>query len=200
MPRNTKDSAAIGEIKQEVAALGNVVKDLSNVVTGLMSRERVAPVLRSGAISSEDLPGPADQVIALPSDGEARLEGGEIETVDGPRPKEFLEELAFNEELVTVRLPEDPSRYAEPTVSTWVNGRHQLFVRGKDQTVKRKFVEALLRAKPSTYGNEEYTDPASGVRMYRYPKHTASKYPVMIVRDDSPRGRDWFRKLVAEAA
>jgi len=198
MPRKPQASADIGEIKQEVAALGNVVKDLSNVVSGIV-QQRVAPVVRSDIIDTGDLPQPADTVVVMPSTGEATLEGNTVEPVEGPRSKEYLDELAFNEELITVRVMEDPTPNAEKFVPVWVNGRHQLFARGEDQTVKRKFVEALLRAKPSTFQSEEYTD-TNGVRAFRYPKHTASKFPVQVIRDDNPRGRDWLRKVVAEAA
>lgn len=139
-----------------------------------------------------------DGIVNMSTIGEAALARPDIEVVDGPEWKDRAAELAFMEERVDVVVHESSDKQAEPIVEVWVNGRAQRFIRGQVQTVKRKFVERLARAKPAHYRNEEYID-AEGGKAVRWPKGHTLAYPFAVVRDENPKGPAWLRKVLAEA-
>lgn len=134
----------------------------------------------------------------MPVDGPARLEPAEIEVVDGPNWKDRAEELAFMDEKVTVMVHETEDPNASVVVPTFVNGRSQYFIRGREALVKRKYVEALARAKETRYRQEYYKD-ANGNDAVRSIPVTALKYPFSVVEDRSTMGRAWLKKVLAEA-
>ena len=135
----------------------------------------------------------------MPSTGPAHIEDAFIEPVDGPNWEEKAAELAFLEEPVEVLVHESTDPNAEPIVETWCNGRSQFFMRGQPQVVKRKFVGILARAKRTSYTQQRYKD-AEGNDAIRNVPHTALRYPFSVTADRNPRGADWLRKVLAEAA
>jgi hypothetical protein len=134
----------------------------------------------------------------MPSTGEARIEASEIELVDGPDWKKKAEALAFMEEPVEVMVHETADKNAETIVEVFNSGRRQMFIRGQVQTVKRKFVEVLARAKHTVYRQERYKDHEGNDAIRNIPM-TALRYPFSIVSDTNPKGRDWLKKILAEA-
>lgn len=111
--------------------------------------------------------------------------------------------LAFMEEPVTIMVHESTDPNAEAMVFVAVNGegpgpaKTPWIPRGQAITVKRKFVEALARAKGESVKSVEVTN-AFGERSIRYPKHSALRYPFSIVEDKNPRGSEWLRKTLAQ--
>lgn len=162
------------------------------------ARRYVPPVAPRNLVDTGDLPAGQDGDVTMSSAGEATLQHPTIEVPDGPVSKSKLDALAFDAELVTVRVAEVDSQYPDPCISTWVSGRHQLFVRGFDITCPRKFVAVLARARPVGFGNVEYVD-GDGVRHIKWPKRTAQRYPFQVVRDDNPNGSAWLRQILQEA-
>lgn len=120
-----------------------------------------------------------------------------IEPVDGPRSKKWLDEMAFMNEMVTVRVHPTTDKNANPFPEVYVNGRVQRFVRGAEQQVRRCFVEVLARAKGTTYDNLKTKD-VDGEDKYVYPSHTAEVYPFVVI-NDTPKGEAWLKKVLAEA-
>lgn len=127
-----------------------------------------------------------------------KLPPTDIEIVDSPVSKTKLDEMAFMNEIVTVRIHPTTDKNANPFPEVWVNGRVQRFVRGAEQKVRRCYVEVLARAKGTTFDNVKMKDN-EGEDKYVYPTHTAEVYPFVIV-DDSPRGEAWLKALLAQAA
>lgn len=139
-----------------------------------------------------------DGIVNMSTIGEAVLDKPDIEIVDGPQWKDRAAELAFMEERVEVMVHESSNENEEDIVSVWCNGRRQNFIRGVPVVVKRKFVERLARAKPTSYKNEEFVDH-EGAKSVRWPKKTTLRYPFSVIRDENPRGAPWLRKVLAEA-
>lgn len=105
--------------------------------------------------------------------------------------------LAFMEQELEVMV-HDTNNVADIPIPCFINdGRTQYFIRGKAQTVKRKFVEILARCKTTTFSNEMYQD-AAGADAYRYPSHTALMFPFSVRYDPHPRGQDWLRAVLNE--
>ena len=134
----------------------------------------------------------------MPMSGEAHLDDPVIETVSGPGWREKAEALQFMEEMVDVIVHDSTDQNAEPVVETWCNGRSQFFLRNEVQTVRRKFVERLARAKITTYKQEYYKD-ANGDNAIRNIPRTALRYPFSVQHDPNPNGRAWLQKVLAEA-
>jgi len=132
------------------------------------------------------------------STGPAVISDIEIQKVDGPALKEKAEILKFMEEPVTIEIPESTDKNSRLIVELFVNGVPQRIIRGKPQTVKRKYVALLASAKPISYTSQEYQD-LNGVRSTRYPSRTGLRYPFRVVEDKNPKGSDWLRKVLAEA-
>lgn len=134
----------------------------------------------------------------MASTGPAVMEQ-EIEPVSAARlaEKSQLDNLAFNEEKVTVVVSETTDKFAPRWVEIEVNGVKQLFWRGRETTCKRKFVEGLARAKPINYKNIEYVD-VEGNKGVKWPATVGLAYPFQMVRDDNPKGPSWLKRLLAE--
>lgn len=148
-------------------------------------------------ISTTDMQVGQESQIVLPTGNLIRPDEPTIEIPDGPTIDEYAKQLAFNEELVTVMVHETAEENAAPLVDVYVNGVAQFFPRGEPVTCKRKYVEGLVRAKPtaiSTDVRERNSENPQNVINRR----SALRYPFSIVEDKNPNGAAWLRKVLAE--
>jgi hypothetical protein len=109
---------------------------------------------------------------------------------------EKMEELAFMEEEVNVLVHDTTDDQAVPIPCFQNDGITQYFIRGAEQTAKRKFVEILGRCKLTKYTQEAYKD-ASGADAFRQIPHTALMYPFVVINDHN-KGRTWLSGILAE--
>lgn len=196
MPRT---AAARKPTADQAATIEQLQKQLADQVAENNRLRSVPPVVRSATIDTGDFQiGNGDGDVMMPTTGAPTLVHPSIDTVEGPAHKEKVDALAFNEEKLVVYVPESTNPKDGPTISIWVNGRHQLFIRGQNVTCARKFVERLARARPVTYSNVEFVD-GEGNRAFKYPKRTSQRYPFSVVSDPNPNGKAWLRKILAEA-
>lgn len=165
------------------------------------ARRHVAPVRsrRLDVNASEQKVG-QDRPRHMKSIGPARksLEPAHIEPVENAVTKEFLDELAFMEEKVTVLVHDTTNPADVPVPEVWNDGRVQRFIRGKEQVVKRKFVELLARSKRTTYTQEKVRDDQD-IESYRNVPHTVLQFPFSIVHDSNPKGAAWLKNVLAQA-
>jgi hypothetical protein len=154
---------------------------------------------------------PADRFEAaeITIEGDAPLSLGEIHdrTMDGAieiervtgvsASEEALALEAFMNETVVILVAEDSDEEALPVVTLCVNGTTQPIFRGVPTPVKRKYVEALARAKETKYRQalQDPNDPASITMVPR----TALAYPFSVESDANPNGRAWLRELLKQA-
>lgn len=113
------------------------------------------------------------------------------------RDEKWLAEMAFMNEMVTVRIHPSNDKNANPLPDVYVNGRVQRFVRGAEQQVRRCYVEVLARSKQTTFDNVKVKDP-EGEDKYVYPSHTAEIFPFTVI-NDSAKGEQWLKKVLAQA-
>jgi hypothetical protein len=113
------------------------------------------------------------------------------------RPKKWYDEMAFMNEMVTVRIHPSTDRNAHPLPDVYVNGRVQRFPRGEELAVRRCFVEVLARSRLTTFDNQLIKD-ASGNDKYVYPAHTAEVYPFTVI-GDSAKGEAWLKNVMRSA-
>lgn len=139
-----------------------------------------------------------DSFLDLPSSGSIIREEQQIEVVTQPIQNDYAAELAFMEEPVEVMVHESTDPNAENPIHVGCNGVNQFFFRGQQQTVKRKFVEILARAKPVSYMTHEVVN-GQGDRTTRITKASALRYPFSVVYDPNPRGATWLRSILNQA-
>ena len=142
------------------------------------------------------------KTIIMPNDGDAssiiREPDHSIDVIDGPTASDYAAELAFMEEPVTITVAETTDTNAIPVPGVWVNGRSQYFIRGVAVTVRRKFVEGLVRAKPINVKTKVSQAGAGEEPVNAIIRTSALLYPFTVNEDKNPRGADWLRKILAE--
>lgn len=111
--------------------------------------------------------------------------------------EELKLEMFMNEKVIVV-IHESPNEEDLPVVCPMVNGVGQPIVRGYPTPVKRKYIEALARAKETRYKQVQMdaNDPSSLKMIPR----TVLAYPFAIERDDNPNGRAWLRDIIRQPA
>jgi len=119
---------------------------------------------------------------------------------------DYLDELTFNEEPVTIRLEPSAEKFASKWVPCWVNGKGaEVLVNGKwvefgylpvsqMLTTKRKYVEVLLRSKRDSVNTNvierDNEDPQNIIE-----RSTTSTALFSIIEDRNPRGAEWATEL-----
>jgi hypothetical protein len=138
-----------------------------------------------------------DHDSVMPSSGRVQMPDNEIEPVEGPSINDKVKLEAFMHEPVDVMVSESSDENAEDLVTIYVGGVPQRFIRGKLQTVKRKFVEGLARAKPTRINTQEFTNN-QGIRDVKIRRSTGLRYPFSVMHDPNPNGPAWLRKVLGE--
>jgi len=108
--------------------------------------------------------------------------------------KNKAEQLKFDSEMIEIMVMPSTSTYPDHCFPVGVNGRMLLVTRGKKQWLPRNYVEVLLRAKVSTYGNEETIRP-NGERTIKNDETKAHRYPLQIIMDKNPKGAQWLQRV-----
>jgi hypothetical protein len=88
-----------------------------------------------------------------------------VEPVEGPNAMSRADELAFNEEVLTVVVHTTSDQNADPFPTFWVNGEKAICFRGVERQVKRKFVERMARSRINNVRQRYYVDAT------RKPRH-----------------------------
>lgn len=140
--------------------------------------------------------GGPEMAVEIPTTGEISREDliTEVErTGDMVAFKDKAEELAFMEEPVTIFLHEGAHENDVPVVQVGVNGTMVHLQRGREHTIKRKYLLNLLTSLPTSYKTIE-GPAADGSRAVHLRSHTANKYPLAIL-NDTRRGMEWAKRI-----
>lgn len=114
------------------------------------------------------------------------------ETVDSPFVKEYLNDLKFMEDILTITIGETTDKNAENPVPAGVNGDVRHLTRGQEYKLPRKFVDSLIKVEDAVT-TEQYKDK-DGVDQTRVKKNPSLKYPLSILHDPAGEvGRRWFQ-------
>jgi len=119
---------------------------------------------------------------------------------------DYLDELAFMEEPVTIRLEPSSDKNAAGAFPIWVNGKPaEVFQAnrwdeigylpvGRMLIVKRKVLEVIIRAKVDTVHTQiqemDSERPNNIVQRFTSPVHSFS-----IIEDANPRGAAWVSEI-----
>ena len=110
---------------------------------------------------------------------------------------EYLDDLAFMEEEMTVMVQETSDENAENPVTIGCNGTFKQFFRGQPIVAKRKFVDGLI-VKSGRVSTPEYINGA-GERARSIRQQSAHRFPFMVIKDNSPKGAAWLSQRLSEA-
>lgn len=103
---------------------------------------------------------------------------------------------AFMNEPVTIRLHMTDKEGALTVETPSVNGINQPIVRGVASTIKRKYVEALARARSIGYAQVRNQFDPTDISMVEKP---TLSYPFEVIHDSNPRGRAWLEQILMSA-
>lgn len=126
---------------------------------------------------------------------------------------EYQSALAFAEEPLDVLInPPASERNPPQWVECWVNGRGaEILINGqwvacgylpvnRSLTIKRKYVEVLIRSKQTTYQTEHIA--AEDAKSTHVENHaiaqTNLRNQISVLYDANPAGREWLQRLVRE--
>ncbi len=134
-------------------------------------------------------------------------DGEVVSAIMDGRDQAYLDELAFMEEAVTIRIQKGSEKHAPPVVSCWVNGKGaEQLTNGKwmvcgwlpvnhPVVTKRKYVEVLARSRTDTITTDvvkrEHDEDNLAI------PNTSTKYPFTVI-GDSARGNDWLTRILTE--
>ena len=105
------------------------------------------------------------------------------------------EQEAFMNELVKVNVHADGSPGALDVIVITVNGINQPIIRGRDQVIKRKYVEALARSRITNFTQTQ--DPVKMENIQMQPI-CALTYPFAVREDRNPRGGAWLDAILRQ--
>lgn len=133
--------------------------------------------------------------------------GGDIVLADERVNKDWLDDLAFNEEPVTIRIEPSAEKHAAGAHPVWVNGKGaEVFQNGgwqeigylpvaRNLIVKRKVVAVLAGAKFDRISTEvvEVTNENPVNKINRF---TSANVTFSVLEDRNPKGRAWLTDLI----
>lgn len=147
--------------------------------------------------------------IVLPDEGPLNYQAEGIAALEPDTRGDYLADLAFMEEPMTIRISKSSEKQAPKVVDCWNNGKGaEAFINGKwvelgwlpvdmDVITRRKYVEVLARAQPdgveTSVGEPTVEKPHNEIIRNR-----SCKYPMSIVQDKNPRGAAWMSKVLRE--
>jgi hypothetical protein len=131
---------------------------------------------------------------------DAHLIEQSLTSVHSPEFKVKADQMKFDNEKIQIMVMSSMSQYPDHVFSVGVNGITLAILRGKKQWVPRTYVETILRAKTSTYGNIEVTDPNTSERQIKWPETRSFRYPLQIIKDNNPAGAHWLERVINDRA
>ena len=162
---------------------------------------------RRKVIHSDDIKPDNPPDFKMPPTGDIVRPAEIVQPLEAVSPETDFDEVAFNEEAITIELLPSQDENAPKSVPIWVNGKgaEVLTEDGKwismtflpvDQPLitKRKYVEVLARCKTGNvkaYFVENIgQDPTNHVERRNF-----FRYPFSVIEDKNPRGREWLRRI-----
>jgi len=121
--------------------------------------------------------------------------GSALETVGEALNKDYLDALAFMEEVMEIMVLETSDENAENPVLVGNGGQFQQFFRGFPTQTKRKFVDSLI-VKTSRVTTPKIRNGA-GEDSFAIRQSSAHKFPFTVIQDGNPKGAEWLRQRLA---
>jgi len=115
--------------------------------------------------------------------------------------KDYLEELKFNEDLLTIFLHRGREKFAPQLLDFYVNGLVCWIPVEQRVRVRRKFVEVMARSQPMDVRTESHMveNSQEAATINRIHRSLSINYSFSVIHDPSPKGAEWLAKIMREA-
>lgn len=135
-----------------------------------------------------------------------REEGNIVIADESMNSKSYLDELAFGEEPVTIRIEPSTDKNAATAYPVWVNGKGaEVFQRGRWEeitylpvgrvlTIKRKYLAVMACAKLDSV-HTEVKEPESERPNNIVNRFTSAVLSFSVIEDRNPKGIAWLTEL-----
>lgn len=156
------------------------------------------PEMHSGDVKIDQMP---------PIDDISKYDGDVVVADAGIADRDYLAELKFMSEPVTIRLQPSTDRNAATSFPCWVNGvPAEVFQRGKWTqigylpvaqvlVVKRSVLEVILKAKVDTVTTQVVGQGDDSVDN-RVNRFTTPVHSVSVIEDKNPKGGAWMTEII----
>ena len=129
------------------------------------------------------------------------LDGEFIVSTEQLAAKDYLDELAFNEEMLTIFLHRGREKFAPQVIDLHVNGKAVWIPVEQNVNIKRKYVEVMARSQPMDVRTESYMleNSQDAGTVNRINRSLSANYSFSVLHDPSPKGPAWLAKVMREA-
>lgn len=136
----------------------------------------------------------------IPVEGEATIVMDSPGSVSGVERDPYSEALAFMEEKMKIIVYPQHANESDTSrlISVGVNGKKQYIMAGKEQWVRRKHVERLVRARPDYVQHTAHRNAMTAAEQNVMDIVSRTKYSFEVLEDPNPKGRQWLSNLRAE--
>lgn len=151
---------------------------------------------RKAELNTGDMRIPQPPIITMPGlDEDLEHPSTSIEAIDRLPDQDYLDELKFNEDILTIRLERSSEKYAPRQVMVGNNGQILWIDVGVPVKIPRKFVESLAGSMPMDVRTEVIeipgADPQNNVL-----RTIRAQHPFSVLHDPSPKGNAWLTWLM----
>ena len=113
--------------------------------------------------------------------------------------KEYADELAFMEDVLTIYLNRGREKHAPKFEQVGVNGQI-IWIQVETPTrIKRKFLEVLARSMPMDIRTQSGKAPGDELTFNKVERSLSANFSYQILRDDNPKGPAWLAKVRRES-
>lgn len=121
---------------------------------------------------------------------------GGIDVVADRVTSEDLKLEKFMNDILTIIVHHSAKDGDLDIVTPSVGGINQPIIRGVESKIRRKYVEALARARSTSFTQRQmdYSDPST---LKMIPNSRVS-YPFSVIHDPNPKGRTWLEGIMRE--
>lgn len=185
-------------VETELSEMNSNIGEVLKAVQALSAKNYPTSIAKEG-IDSRDAYKKLDVVDiefkkGNPND-DVEIERPGITSVSSSEFVDKADQMRFDTQLLEIMVMASNNSYPDHTFTVGVNGIHRLIVRGKKQMLPRNYVEVLLRAKTSFYGNDEFVNNR-GEKEVRHPETKSHRYPLNIIRDPAGvAGGAWLERV-----
>lgn len=111
--------------------------------------------------------------------------------------KDYLDDLAFAQEYVTIFLYRGNEEYAPDYYPFWVNGKRVDVAVEKPVRLRRMYVENIARCQPYKLRTKVVKPPDGSDQAIQnlWKREQVAAYPFEVIEDANPRGRAWLELI-----
>jgi len=176
------------------------IEDSMGKMLEILSAKQAPAVIQPSGKDSRDAYQHLDQVDIefkknddIHADVEVERPG--ITSIHSAEFEDKMDQHKFDMEQIEIMVMPSASTYPDHSFTVGVNGRLRLIVRGRKQWLPRCYVEVLLRAKISSYGNREVVNQYNNEMTVENPETKSHRYPLQIMTDRNPKGVAWLERV-----